>query len=83
MNTRSVLLHIVMSTVCPAGTCETAIHFMIYEHIKKLVKCKHEELSLVDCMCAAGVAKFTASTMCYPHGKLVAFTVYSLSIQTV
>lgn len=50
-----------------AGTCETAIHFVIYEHIKKLVRANREELNLLDCMAAAGVAKFTASIMCYPH----------------
>lgn len=43
---------------------------MIYEHIKKLVR-RREELSLLDCMLAAGVAKFTASSMCYPHGQLI------------
>lgn len=51
------------------GTCETAIHFVIYEHIKKLLRGTREELSPLDCMGAAGVAKFTASIMCYPHGE--------------
>lgn len=50
-----------------AGTCETAIHFVIYEYIKKLVKSHRDGLSLLDCMGAAGVAKLTASTICYPH----------------
>lgn len=51
------------------GTSETAIHFMIYEQIKKLLKGGRDEIALVDCMLAAGLAKFTASSMCYPHGK--------------
>lgn len=52
------------------GTCETAIHFVIYEHIKKLVRRRREDLSLLDCMGAAGVAKLTASMLCYPHGEM-------------
>ena len=51
------------------GTCETAIHFVIYEQIKKFLRESKEEVSLVDYMAAAGLAKFTASSMCYPHGE--------------
>ena len=42
---------------------------MIYEHLKKLLRRKREEKNLLDCMAAAGLAKFTASSICYPHGK--------------
>ena len=52
-----------------AGTCETAIHFVIYEHFKKMLRQRNEELSPLECTGAAGVAKFTASILCYPHGK--------------
>lgn len=54
------------------GTCETAIHFVIYEHFKKLLRERNGELtqlSPLECTGAAGVAKFTASTLCYPHGE--------------
>jgi hypothetical protein len=53
-----------------SGTCETAIHFVIYEHFKKLLRENNGgELSPLECTGAAGVAKFTASILCYPHGK--------------
>ena len=52
-----------------AGLTETAIHFVIYEHIKKMVKSHNQKLELKDCMLAAGIAKFTASSVCYPHGE--------------
>lgn len=52
------------------GTCETAIHFVIYEHFKKMLRQHSEELSPLECTGAAGVAKFTASILCYPHGKV-------------
>lgn len=53
------------------GTCETAIHFVIYEHFKKLLRERNGELSPLECTGAAGVAKFTASILCYPHGEKV------------
>jgi len=61
-----------------AGTCETAIHFVIYEHIKKLIRRRKSELDLLDCMGAAAVAKFTASSICYPHGKEITQYLYKL-----
>lgn len=52
------------------GTAETAIHFVIYEHIKKVVTARRgSQLELTDCMWAAALAKLIASSMCYPHGK--------------
>ncbi len=64
------LLYIVMFLlVLFTGTCETAIHFVIYEHMKKLIRRRKQEASLLDCMAAAGAAKITASSMCYPHGE--------------
>ena len=55
------------------GTMETAIHFVIYEHLKKEIRYRRSdaELDLSDCMIAAGIAKLTASSLCYPHGKCV------------
>lgn len=52
-----------------AGTVETALYFVIYEHIKKLVRESRNgnDLELTDCMTAAGVAKLAASCLCYPH----------------
>ena len=51
------------------GTLETAIHFVIYEHLKKvLVAHRRRELELTECMAAAAAAKMTASSLCYPHG---------------
>lgn len=52
-----------------AGTAETATHFVIYEHIKKLQRAQREssDLELLDCMWAAALAKLTASPLCYPH----------------
>lgn len=51
-----------------AGTAETAIHFVIYEHIKKVVTARRgSQLELTDCMWAAALAKLIASSMCYPH----------------
>lgn len=54
-----------------AGTVETALYFVIYEHIKKLVRESRNgnDLELTDCMTAAGVAKLAASCLCYPHGE--------------
>lgn len=54
-------------TASYAGLAETAIHFVIYEHIKKTIKAHDQKLELKDCMLAAGVAKLTASSICYPH----------------
>lgn len=55
-------------TASYAGTLETAIHFVIYEHLKKvLVSNRQRELELTECMSAAAVAKMTASSLCYPH----------------
>jgi hypothetical protein len=53
------------------GTIETAIHFVIYEHLKKLFKERRENYQMqpLDCVLAAGLAKMTASSTCYPHGK--------------
>jgi len=51
------------------GTVETAIHFVIYEHFKKVLKQRKNELKFADYIAAAGMAKFTASSLCYPHGK--------------
>ena len=53
------------------GTAETAIHFVIYEHLKKMMMAKKQtsKLNLTDCMWIAAVAKLTASSMCYPHGE--------------
>lgn len=48
---------------------------MIYEHLKKHIRFNKDELSLLDCMGAAGVAKFTASSLCYPHGVLICHNV--------
>ena len=65
MTTRQVLVcHI-------TGTAETAIHFVIYEHLKKMMMAKKQtsKLDLTDCMWIAAVAKLTASSMCYPHGE--------------
>lgn len=60
------------STLLPAvGTIETAIHFVIYEHLKKLFKERRENYQMqpLDCVLAAGLAKMTASSTCYPHGE--------------
>ena len=58
-----------LSHISP-GTAETAIHFVIYERIKKVVMARRgSQLELTDCMWAAALAKLIASTMCYPHGK--------------
>lgn len=56
-------------TASYAGTMETAIHFVIYEHLKKEIRYRRSdaELDLSDCMIAAGIAKLTASSLCYPH----------------
>ena len=53
------------------GTIETAIHFVIYEHLKKLFKERRENYQMqpLDCVLAAGLAKMTASSTCYPHGE--------------
>ena len=47
---------------------------MIYEHIKKMVKGGKEQLNPLDYIMAAGAAKFTASSLCYPHGKMFQHT---------
>jgi len=51
------------------GTAETAIHFVIYEHFKKMMMARKQtqKLDLSDCMWIAAVAKLTASSICYPH----------------
>lgn len=56
-------------TASYAGTIETAIHFVIYEHLKKLILARRDsqQLQPLDCIVAAGLAKVTASTTCYPH----------------
>jgi solute carrier family 25 protein 33/36 len=55
-------------TASYAGTLETAIHFVIYEHLKKvMVSHRQRELELTECMLAAAAAKITASSLCYPH----------------
>lgn len=55
-------------TASYAGTLETAIHFVIYEHLKKMMVLNNQrELELTECMVAAAAAKMTASTLCYPH----------------
>lgn len=56
-------------TASYAGTIETAIHFVIYEHLKKLILARKDSYQLqpLDCVVAAGLAKVTASTTCYPH----------------
>lgn len=58
-------------TASYAGTMETAIHFVIYEHIKKLIIANNRDTSYqlrpLDCVIAAGSAKLIASTTCYPH----------------
>ncbi|XP_064385092.1 solute carrier family 25 member 36-A-like [Halichondria panicea] len=54
-------------TASYAGLSETAIHFVIYEHIKKTIKAHNQTLELKDCMLAAGISKLTASSICYPH----------------
>lgn len=52
------------------GTLETAIHFVIYEHVKKMMVINDQrELELTECMLAAATAKMTASSLCYPHGE--------------
>ena len=51
-----------------AGTMETATHFVIYEHLKKMLGQQKEELNFMDFIVSAAVAKFTASSLCYPHG---------------
>jgi len=55
------------------GTAETAIHFVIYEHFKKMMMARKQtqKLDLSDCMWIAAVAKLTASSICYPHGERV------------
>lgn len=62
------------------GACETAIHFVIYEHIKKLMKRRDRELSALDFVGAAGIAKFTASSLCYPHGQSVPLYMWECSV---
>lgn len=53
-----------------SGTLETAIHFVIYEHVKKMMVINNQrELELTECMLAAATAKMTASSLCYPHGE--------------
>lgn len=55
---------------CFPGTLETAIHFVIYEHVKKMMAINDQrELELTECMLAAATAKMTASSLCYPHGE--------------
>ena len=53
------------------GTIETAIHFVIYEHLKKLFRERRDNYQMqpLDCVLAAGLAKMTASSTCYPHGE--------------
>ena len=60
-----------LALYCHTGTAETATHFVIYEHIKKLQRAQREssDLELLDCMWAAALAKLTASPLCYPHGE--------------
>ncbi|CAI8031342.1 Solute carrier family 25 member 36 [Geodia barretti] len=55
-------------TASYAGTLETAIHFVIYEHMKKVLSSNRQrDLELTECMFAAAAAKMTASSLCYPH----------------
>lgn len=56
-------------TASYAGTIETAIHFVIYEHLKKVIKERREDRQMhpLDFVLAAGLAKMTASSTCYPH----------------
>lgn len=57
------------------GTLETAIHFVIYEHVKKMMIIDNQrELELTECMLAAATAKMTASSLCYPHGESPSFS---------
>ena len=69
---------------CFSGTAETAIHFVIYEHLKKLMMAKRQtsRLDLTDCMWIAAVAKLTASSMCYPHGECQHMTRATASTHT-
>ena len=58
-------------TATYVGVTETVIHFVIYEHLKKLFKERRENYQMqpLDCVLAAGLAKMTASSTCYPHGE--------------
>ena len=62
-------------SVSYTGTLETAIHFVIYEHLKKMMVINNQrELELTECMLAAAGAKMTASSLCYPHGETYTHT---------
>ena len=66
-----------LSLLVSTGTAETAIHFVIYEHFKKMMMARKQtqKLDLSDCMWIAAVAKLTASSICYPHGERVVLSV--------
>ena len=62
------------------GISETAIHFVIYEHIKSLLTEREsglpderKKLDFVKFMGAAAMSKTIAATVAYPHGKFVFF----------
>jgi solute carrier family 25, member 33/36 len=59
------------------GISETAIHFVIYEHLKQRMLAAHgpyvdgdrTAVNFVEFMGAAAVSKTTATCITYPHGE--------------
>ena len=72
----------IFSTPYP-GTIETAIHFVIYEHLKKVIKERRENYQMqpLDFVVAAGLAKMTASSTCYPHGEWTDWIVFMVTVE--
>ena len=55
-----------------AGVTETAIHFVLYEKLKKWMTEQYTpQLRPWHYMIAASSARMAASCLCYPHGKCV------------
>ena len=60
------------------GISETVIHFVIYEAIKAKLAAQRERNSesrstrdFLEFMLAGATSKTFASSVCYPHGKLI------------
>lgn len=55
-----------------AGVSETAICFVLYEHLKKRLQSNKpyytsDKLDVLECIFASSVSKVVATTLCYPH----------------
>jgi solute carrier family 25 protein 33/36 len=55
------------------GICESAMYFVIYEHLKKIsasnLTDSSHNLTMLSYFTSAGFAKSLASCICYPHGN--------------